>query len=238
MVMLTYPIICSMQSVLKQVSVYNVTKLYTAMKIDANWNKPEWQKVKSVEVNKFMGPVPKFEPVVNAKVMYDKENVYVIFQVKDCFVRCQTEEINGNVWEDSCVEFFFAPDTTSPEKYFNLEINCGGTPLMHYNAVAKKEIQTLKAGDIKMIEIAHTLPHRLDAEITEPVTWSLEYRIPISMLEKYSRVTHPAKGVKWRANFYKIAHKSSNRNYISWSKVDVRGIDMHLPEFFGELKFQ
>ena len=80
-----------------------------------------------------MGEIPKFYPVVRAKMMYDRDNLYVIFRVEDRYVRCVTREFNGPVWDDSCVELFFSPDSGAPSKYFNLEINCGGTPLMYYN---------------------------------------------------------------------------------------------------------
>jgi hypothetical protein len=170
--------------------------------------------------------------------MYDDNNLYLIFQVKDRFVRCITTEYNGPVWEDSCVEFFFAPDSDQPLRYFNLEINCGGTPLMRYTIIPRKKFTTLSAADIKMIEIAHSLPRIVDPEIREPVIWSIEYRIPITMLEKYSRVTYPEPGTVWRANFYKISENSSNPHYITWSLVDVIAPDFHLPQFFGLLNFQ
>jgi len=92
--------------------------------------------------------------------------------------------------------------------------------------------------DIKKIEIAHSLPQIVDPEITEPVTWTLEYRIPLVMLEKYSNVTRPKQGVVWKANFYKIAEKTSNPHYITWSVIENDKPNFHLPKFFGTLKFQ
>lgn len=218
-------------------SVYKVIKLKQSIKIDGNWDKPEWLNIIAVGITNFMGAPPDFQPTVKAKMMYDDKNLYIIFHVKDRHVRCITKDINGPVWEDSCVEFFFAPDKNFPERYFNLEINCG-TPLMHYNTVPRKEIRELVADDIKKIEIAHSLPQIIDPEITEPVTWTVEYRIPLVMLENYSKVTYPKPGVDWRANFYKIAENNSNPHYITWSVVDNIQPEFHLPQFFGTIKFQ
>ncbi len=219
-------------------SVYEVLRLNKSIKINADWDKPEWQKSKAILIENYMGSKPKFHPAVQAKMMYDDENLYVIFQVKDRHVRCITKDINGPVWEDSCVEFFFSPDTSFPEKYFNLEINCGGTALMHYNVIAGKDITELETNDIEKIEIAHSLPQIIDPEITEPVTWTIEYRIPLALLEKYSHVTYPKSGINWKANFYKIAENSSNPHYLTWSVVNNEIPDFHLPQFFGLLKFQ
>lgn len=223
---------------MKIASVYNVFKLKQSMKIDGNWHKQQWQNINAVDITNFMGTIPEFRPAVKAKMTYDDENLYIIFLVQDRYVRCITNDYNGPVWEDSCVEFFFSPDTRLPERYFNLEINCGGTPLMHYNIIPDKETTILAVDDIKMLEIGHSLPQLVDPEITEAVTWTIEYRIPFTLLEKYSKVTHPGHGINWRANFYKIAENCSNPHYMTWSVVDNFKPDFHKPHFFGLLKFQ
>lgn len=226
------------ESSMKKESVYNVTRLKQPMKIDAVWDKPQWKNAQPVNITNYMGKMPGFKPEAQAKMMYDDENIYVIFHVKDRYVRCITDEINGPVWEDGAVEFFFAPDPGHPLLYFNLETNCGGTALMHYNLVPRKESRPLSKEEIQKIEIAHTLPQIIDPEMKEPVTWTLEYRIPLSILDKYSKVTRPGKGVEWKANFYKIAENSSNPHYITWSLVENDQPDFHKPEFFGRLIFE
>jgi hypothetical protein len=225
-------------TMLKKKSVYNVARLKQPMKIDANWDKPQWANTQPVEIINYMGTIPGFKPEVQVKMMYDDENIYVIFNVKDRYVRCLTKEINGAVWRDSAVEFFFSPDPKHPLLYFNLETNCGGTPLMHYNLVPKKESKELSADDIKKTEIAHTLPQIIDPEKKDPVKWTLEYRIPLAILEKYASITRPKKGVVWKANFYKIAENSSNPHYITWSVIENDKPDFHKPEFFGKLIFE
>ena len=219
-------------------ATYKVVMTKKPFKIDANWDKPAWKKIKPATISNYMGALPDFKPEAEVKMMYDKENIYLIFRVKDRNVRCIINKINGPVWQDSAVEFFFSPDAGSPLLYFNLETNCGGTPLLHYNVIPRRESKRLTGDEIKQIEIAHSLPEIIDPEIKEPVTWTLEYKIPFSLLEKYSKVTHPAKGVEWRANFYKIAENSSNPHYITWSKIDKPKPDFHVPQSFGKLIFE
>lgn len=219
---------------------YKVVRLNKPLKIDADWDKPQWKKVKPIELKNYMGEIPSFQPKTEAKMMYDEKNVYVIFRVKDRYVRSLVREYNGNVSGDSCVEFFFAPDSDKPERYFNLEINAGGTPLLFYVTTPWTEFVKLDSSEISQIEIAHSLPSIVDPEITEPVTWTIEYRIPLPVLEKYSNVTIPGPGVTWKANFYKTAGRinTSNPHYITWSPVDHPKPNFHLPQFFGTLKFQ
>lgn len=219
-------------------SVYNVARLKKPMKIDANWDKKEWKKAETLEITNYMGKMPGFKPVAKARMMYDNENVYVIFQVQDKNVRCLTKDINGPVYKDSAVEFFFAPDQNFPLKYFNLETNCGGTPLLYYNLIPRRESKELSVEDIRKIEIVTSLPRIIDPEIGENVTWTIEYRIPLSMLEKYASITRPQKGVEWKANFYKIAENSTNPHYITWSVVENDKPNFHMPKFFGKLVFE
>jgi len=223
---------------MKNTFVYEVFRLHQSLKIDGDWNKPQWMKSKAVAIENYMGSEPGFRPSAQAKMIYDNENLYVIFLVKDRYVRCVTKDINGPVWEDACVEFFFSPDVSFPERYFNLEINCGGTPLMHYNIIPSENITVLEVKDIEMIEIAHSMPQIIDPEISEPKTWTIEYRIPLVMLKKYSRITYPESGITWKANFYKIAENSSNPHYLTWAPVINKEPNFHLPQYFGLLRFQ
>jgi hypothetical protein len=228
----------SVKNEAQEISVYKVPMTKKPVKIDANWDKKEWKKVPAAEITNYMGKVPDFKPEAQVKMTYDKENIYIIFRVKDRNVRCITNKINGPVWQDSAVEFFFAPDSAKPLLYFNLETNCGGTALMHYNVIPRRESRKISEEEIQQIAMAHSLPEIIDPEISEPVTWILEYRIPLSLLEKYSSVSRPGKGVVWRANFYKIAENSSNPHYITWSPIDKPKPDFHVPQAFGKLIFE
>jgi hypothetical protein len=129
---------------MKDSAIYNVLRSHHYLNIDGDWFKPQWKKITPVLIGNHMGTRPGFFPEVKAKMMYDSENIYIIFSVTDRYVRCITTDINGPVWEDACVEFFFSPDTSLPERYFNLEINCGGTPLMHYNIIPNSNIIPLE----------------------------------------------------------------------------------------------
>ncbi len=215
-------------------AVYKVSRVKHPIKINADWNKSGWKKIKEIPINNFLLEIPPFRPVAKAKMVYDNENLYVIFNVEDRHVRIQVDNFNGPVSGDACVEFFFSPETDFPMRYFNLEINAGGTALMAYHNEGIRE--NLNITDFKDVEIARTLPNKLAQEISEPVTWTIEFKLPIGVLEKFSNVTRPKKGVVWKANFYKTSSKSSNPHWITWSVVD--GKSFHLPEFFGTLIFK
>jgi len=219
-------------------SEYIIKSVNQPISVDGNWDKPAWKEVEAASIALHMGPEPGFTPKTQVKLRYDKDNIYGIFKVEDRYVKCLVQEMNGNVSGDSCVEFFFAPDTAAPLKYFNLEINCSGVPLLHYVTSPRKEFTVLKPEEISQIEIAHTMPDKVATEITDPVTWFIEFKLPIAILKQHRNITDPAPGVTWKANFYKTASKTSNPHYYTWNEVINHRPDFHLPKYFGKIIFQ
>lgn len=214
-----------------------VTKLASPPKIDANWDKSPWQSIQPELIGKYMGQKPEHIPGTQVKIAYDDTAVYVIFRVEDRYVRAAATSHQGNVCRDSCVEFFFSPGADAPGPYFNIEMNCGGTMLFHFQQAPGEGRIEIPESDRSQIETAHSLPRIVDPEIEKPVTWTIEYRLPITILEKYCHVTRPAPGVTWRANFYKCADQTSHPHWLTWSSVDSPAPDFHLPQFFGVLEF-
>lgn len=216
---------------------YTVTRLSQPVEINSIWNKEPWQDIPALTLNYFMGDKPAHRPEVQAKVAYDEAAIYVIFRVKDRYVRCVTEQYQGSVYKDSCVEFFFTPAADVSLGYFNLEMNCIGTALFKFHDTTNERLTEVAESDFDQLEVAHSVSSPVIDEIQEPKTWTVEYRIPFDILDKYVNLTQPAPGAVWKANFYKIANDSSHPHWLTWSKVDLPKPDFHRPEFFGILKF-
>ena len=124
---------CSCQSP----RVYQVRRLQGEMPIDADWDKPQWQNTTPLDVDLAIGPITTFRPRTQAKVLYDDQNIYVIFRVEDQCILAMTTERQDEVCRDSCVECFFTPGTDITEGYFNLETNCIGTITLHHQTAAR-----------------------------------------------------------------------------------------------------
>ncbi|NOZ64076.1 MAG: diguanylate cyclase [Caldiserica bacterium] len=177
-------------------------------------------------------------PETEGKIAYDKEARYVIFRVQDRYVRAVVTEYQESVCRDSCVKFFFAPNSEVSKGYFNLEMNCGGTALFASQEASREGIISMPESDHNQVKIAHSLPGLVDLEIKTAVTWTVKYRIPLALLEKYSSVTSPGPGVTWQANFYKCADGTSHLHWLTGARADFPQPQFHLPEFFGTLEFE
>ncbi len=216
---------------------YVVNRLSDSLKIDANWNKPQWEEAPLLEIKNLMGDKPKHTPITKVKMLYNDDFIYLIFNVHEKYVKSVATKINGRIYRDSAVEFFFTPSKNINDGYFNLEINCGGFPYFSHQVKFRQDVIDIEKEDIKKIKIAHTLPDSINTEIEELTEWTLECKIPISILGKYSKLKKPAHGVIWRANFYKTADATSNPHYITWNKVENEEPNFHLPKYFGNIKF-
>jgi len=229
--------VCMCNTVYSQLT-YRVMAIREQITIDGKWDKPVWEKVKAVKIENRMGEEPRFRPITEAKMVYDANNVYVIFRVHDKFVKSTVTTFNGHVSGDSCVEFFFSPNSEETGHYFNLEVNAGGTPLIFFVTKPRKEYTRLPDALIEEIEIAHSLPAVVNPEITDEVTWTIECRVPLTILKQFTNVTMPKSGVTWRANFYKTGSDTSNPHYYTWSPVSYPEPNFHLPAYFGTLTFE
>ena len=207
-------------------------------KLDGDWAGPIWGDVKAIEIKEYMSDKPEYLPRTQAKLLYDDKFVYIIFHVEDRYVRAVAQEYHGNVSHDSCVEFFLTPGEDLSQGYFNIEVNCGGTTLFYHQTALRVNTIIVDEADCDKLNIYHSLPKIIEPEIAEPTTWIIEYRVPLDMLEKYAPVQRPAPGVIWRANLYKIASKTSNPHWGTWSVVDYPTPNFHIPQFFGTLIFE
>ena len=216
---------------------HEVVKIQSPIAVNAEWNKPPWNSIQPISLDHFMGEKPSHFPQVEAKVAYESAALYVIFRVQDQYVRAVRNRHQEGVFKDSCVEFFFSPAKNSDKGYFNLEMNCGGTMLFHHQKEPRKGSVNISDEDIDKIVVAHSLPSIVDPEIQEPTTWTVEYRIPFEILEKYHDMIPPTTGTIWRSNFYKCADETSHPHWLTWSPIDFPRPNFHLPAFFGTLKF-
>lgn len=218
-------------------TTHTATRLQQPASIDSNWDKSPWRDIAPVHLKHYMGQRPEHRPEVQVKVAYDPQSIYVIFKVEDQYVRSTRTAYQDPVFKDSAVEFFFCPGDTHEKGYFNLEINCGGTALFRFRS-AEGEKFPIPADLFQQMEIASSLPKVVDPEIQDPLTWTLEFKLPIAILKDYYDVSVPQAGAKWPVNFYKIADESSHPHYLTWSPVKNPTPNFHLPEYFGVLLFE
>ena len=216
---------------------YVVRRLPTPRPAGGSGDGSAWDGIPSLRVEQPMGRVPDFLPSVQAKVAWEDGFLDLIFRVEDRYVRAVARQHQDPVCRDSCVEFFFTPGADLGLSYFNLEVNCGGTVLFAWHPKGGNVIP-IAAVDLEQIEIKSSLPKIVEPEIEGPTMWSVEYRLPFSVIHRYCpEASPPEAGVVWRANFYKCADATSHPHWLTWSYVDHPVPKFHMPQCFGRLEF-
>ena len=214
---------------------YLVKKAVGPVALDAPWDSPVWNNAVELKLEYAFERSSAHRPDTRIKMQYDDQYIYGLFQVKDQYVKAVAEKNQDSVCYDSCVEFFVKP--AGVERYFNFEMNCGGTILLyHVKNCRAHDFTVIPEEDLKTIQLFHTLPHRITEEITEPTTWRLGFRIPIAFFQKYSNINPKLSGQTWTANFTKCADHTSHPHWLSWQVLPK--FDFHLPDSFGKLVFE
>jgi hypothetical protein len=222
---------------------YTIQPTAETPSLSGHWHQGAWKDVPTLDVAHFYRTdlSSGHRPETQAKVIYDAKGLYIHFRVEDRYVRAIETEYHGKVWEDACVEFFVEP--VAGRGYFNFEINCGGTMLLSYKENPDWTGPTLRKTEgvpwelAQQVKIFHTMPKTVEPEITEPVTWQVEYFIPFTIFEAYLGDLGDVAGQTWRANFYKCAENNSHPHWASWSLI-TKELNFHQPEFFSEITFK
>jgi hypothetical protein len=110
--------------------------------------------------------------------------------------------------------------------------------LFHWQTRPGVNNKEITVEDCRKIEMYHSMPSRVEPEVTGATTWTIAYRLPLEILGKYMETPLPKSGTVWRANFYKCADKTSHPHWLTWNVVNKPQPNFHVPEDFGEIVFK
>lgn len=218
---------------------YQVHRTTDAGVLDLNAHNPAWQAAGVAEVRHFRPESSDHWPQTQVRLLHDDCALHGLFHVRDRYVRCVRTDYGSEVWKDGCVEFFIEP--MPGRGYFNFEFNCGGAFLCNHITDPTragdgfKQAVRLPQTITEQVICRSSLPPSVDPEIAEPVDWSLQFQIPLTVLEDYVGPLGALGGQAWRGNFFKCAEENSHPHWVAWSPVDE--FNFHLPRCFGGIRF-
>ncbi|GMW03430.1 MAG: hypothetical protein AMXMBFR84_45640 [Candidatus Hydrogenedentota bacterium] len=220
---------------------YTVRKALHAPELQGLWNGAAWSHAAALPIDRFLPVSVGFRPVVQAKMLHADRHLHVLFRVDDRFVRTITTDYMGPVYKDACVELFIQP---KPGKgYFNFEMNSGGAMLISYIEDPTRLPQgfakyTKVPWDLaKDIAVYHSLPKTVEPENPSPVTWVVEYALPLALMEHYVGSVGDLSGQEWRGNLYKCAEHNSQPHWASWAPLGPE-VNFHVPQYFAPIRFE
>jgi len=209
-----------------------------------DWTGPLWGDVEPLQIADYRFEDSGHHPRTQVRIAYDDDFLGAIFRVEDQYVRAIAEKFGDSVSADSCVEFFLSPyPMGQTDAYFNFELNCGGTLLLRRCSSTTEQQwgrpnPLLARDDGALVRIAHTMPPRVEPEITVPTTWLVEFHAPFDLFSRYFvDLPRPEPGVEWKGNFYKCAAATSHPHWGTWAPLEMEKASFHAPQFFSPLRF-
>lgn len=212
---------------------------YSISKIKSGFADAVWPNLPVANVDQFLPQSSDHRPRTSARLAHDGERLWGRFEVEDRYVRCARSEYGSEVWKDSCVEFFVEPNAGSG--YFNFEFNCGGAFLVNHiidptrTLTGFKNFTRLPESAVEDVTVRTSLPRTIEPEICEVLNWTLEFQIPVRLLERFVGRIGNVSGQTWRGNFFKCAEENSHPHWAAWSAVNE--FNFHEPQRFGTLRF-
>ena len=175
-----------------------------------------------------------YTPEVSFRMFHTGGRLMLRFDVAERYTAAMIGEDNGQVWTDSCVEFFIAPDERS---YYNFETSCIGRMLLAERRSRTEGVHPAPQQVLDTIERFTSYPFgNTFAEREGENRWSLTLGIPPQALFRHALTDWS--GVAARMNLYKCGDRLSHPHFLSWQPIRTEKPDFHRPEFFGEAEFE
>lgn len=195
--------------------------------INGKGDAPEWGSVSFLEITKRKGDA---NYSTHLKFLYSDSGIYCLYVLEDSKITSTLREDFADIYNEDVVECFFWTDEQSTI-YFEYELSPHNYELpilvpnhkgkfygwrpWHYEGNRKtKHATSIQNEDGKVIG------------------WTAEFFIPYKLLNPLQQVP-PVKGMKWRANFYRIDYDNGQTR---WELTPIRA-NFHDYERYGYLEF-
>ena len=161
---------------------------------------------------------------------HDDSRILLHFKVREALTGAQTADDDGPVWEDSCVEFFCAPDDGG---YYNLECNC--IDRLHLAFGRGRENRTAAPAEVTAkIDRWASLGHN-PLPLQHVPAWELALTVPAEAFFRHSPA--PLAGQRMKGNVYCMGGRPVRPHYLSLFPIRSEKPDFHRPECFSEFIF-
>ncbi len=173
-----------------------------------------------------------YKPQVEFRIGHTEQMILLKFYVIEEAVRALETRINGDVYKDSCVEFFLSTDGVH---YYNFEFSCIGTPHVGWGE-GRHNRELLPSEAVKLIQVKSSLGSEPFDIRTGNFQWTLMVIIPAACLVHDPGLTFS--GLSATANFYKCGDELPEPHFITWNPVGTPQPDYHQPGYFGKIDFE
>ena len=175
------------------------------------------------------------------QLMWDEENLYVLFQCQDEFITAREIARDGEPYFDDCAEIFLIPANAPLNMHYGFELNLykASNDFIFLNDFHEDRNALIKSynPDFNVeVSIDGTLNDNSDSDRG----WIMEMAIPLKLFVGIDDFSPVAPGNRWAFQAIRQDRNDAAGNRRSWStlfEVAPEHPNVHEPEDFGYLEF-
>ncbi len=167
-----------------------------------------------------------YQPQAGFRMAHNGQELFIRFSVREECTLAKITADNGEVWTDSCVEFFLTLDDSG---YYNFEFSCIGKALLGFRKERPHAVHAPQE-TMETIRRYSTLGKDNFEETQLNTPWELTVAIPATALFRHQLKNW--KGLSATMNLYKCGDNLSKPHYLSWQPIDTGKPDFHVPRCF------
>ena len=213
--------------------VYTVHYAKGNIVVDGKLDEKDWELAPSLT---FIFPWPEQpgkKQKTQAKLLWDKENLYVAYVCEDTDITAQYTRHDDPVYKDDCVEIFINPTPGKSNCYYGLEMNARSVLYEYFKIHG---VCLIKRLDFEEVLLRTSIDGTLNKRGDKDKGWILELAIPFSNFRELTKTLPPNPGSSWRINLNRWDGKEK-RCLSQWSASDASGPNPHRPHCFGIIIF-
>lgn len=219
---------------------YVIPRAATPVTIDGRPDDPAWMAADPIEFTFPWDDVsPEEAQTTTARVLYDQEALYVLYECEDPYLDAQVVERDGPVYQEDAVEIFASPNPVDVSVYFGFEMNIRGALLDYvaYEGGAERTPAEYMRFEWQSegVEIETTYDGTLNDHSDIDNGWVLEAKIPFHNFLHYGASMPPQAGDMWRLNLNRT--KGYGGQYCCWSDTRSEKPSFHHSAWFGKAYF-
>lgn len=173
------------------------------------------------------------QPKVAFKIAHNGTHLFLQFFVEEDEILAEATEDNGSVWKDSCVEFFLS--FSDSLYYYNLEMSCIGKVLLGYRK-DRTHFERATPALLSSVKRYSSLGTEPFGKRRGDFKWNMLVVVPVSVYWQSGLKTFS--GAKARGNFYKCGDNLTHPHFLSWSPIETKTPNFHMPLYFGDIHFE
>jgi len=180
----------------------------------------EWENAEVAEIS-IPAPNSEYSPVTTARILYSEGGITLKMETDEKPLLAREERRNGDIYLDSCMEFFVRVD--GADKYLNFEMNPLGT--LHLGFGEGRHERTFPEIADEVFDIKCTF---------ENDKWQLKLYVPFAVFDEI----YGGHSDVFEGNLYKCGEETEKEHYLMWNKIDREKADFHRPEYFGKFELE